>query len=294
MTINENNEEIFRIFNTPKNLNLSKLFPTYTEDRLNKVRYIIHQCNYYSTKYGYNLHTANHAWFLSLTKNEIAFIIDTLVENKVIQLSVKGAKGKMANHYKIVTPYNYHKEDTVNKHFFDISDVNCPLWYQRYVADGGVRNAETTSWIKRPANWKPEANNTSTVDKDAYIKLLEQTLLNNGIELPVLIKPALQEPTMAVIPSEPELIETPEQIIVTKGDKSAIITNYQLMAGWYDTLTPDIKRSIESHLVNAVGSTVPVNISNGYNVYFNREVKDGFTYVTLNKVFKDNTVILAA
>ncbi len=182
------------IFNTPKSLDLSGLFPAYSEDKLNKVRYIIHQCNYYSNKSGYNLDLNNHRWFLSLTRNDLSFIKKTLVEALVIKLSSKSIRGAKSEHYSIVKPFNYLNEATVNKHFFYLNDKDCPLWVQRYVADDSAcRNAETTAWIKRSNNWKPltvqplndEAVTVQAYDKDAYIKLLEAALTANNIPLPV-------------------------------------------------------------------------------------------------------------
>jgi hypothetical protein len=200
------------IFNTPKSLDLSGLFPTYSEDKLDKVRYIIHQCNYYSNKSGYNLDLNNHRWFLSLTRNDLSFIKKTLVEASVIKLSSKSIRGAKSEHYSMVKPFNYLNEATVNKHFFYLNTSDCPLWVQRYVADGSAcRNAETTAWVKRPNDWQPVTVQPTTEKvlevqpdyKDAYIKILEAALTANNIALPVMdstpttTKVAVQEFKMA-------------------------------------------------------------------------------------------------
>lgn len=183
------------IFNTPKSLDLSVLFPAYSEDKLNKVRYIVHQCNYYSNKSGYNLDLNNHRWFLSLTRNDLSFIKKTLIEASVIKLSSKSIRGAKSEHYSMVKPFNYLNDATVNKHFFYLNTVDCPLWVQRYVADDSAcRNAETTAWVKRPNDWQPSTGQPTAVqplevqnnDKDAYIKLLEAALIANNIALPVM------------------------------------------------------------------------------------------------------------
>lgn len=177
------------IFNTPKTLNLSELFPGYSKDKLDKVRYIVHQCNYYSNKSGYNLDMKNHRWFLSLTFNDLIFIKKFLIENNIIKLRNHSGNG-ISEHYTIVQPYNYLNEETVNKHFFYLNDAHCPLWVQRYVADdSSVRNAITTSWVKRPDNWQPVTGvqpvTVQANDREAYIQLLELTLVNNNIALPI-------------------------------------------------------------------------------------------------------------
>lgn len=191
------------IFNTPKTLNLTELFPTYTEDKLNKVRYIIHQCNYYSNKSGYNLDLNNHRWFLSLTRNDLSFIKRTLIEASIIKLSVKGSRGVKSDHFSMVKPFNYLNDSTVNKHFYYLNDKDCPLWVQRYVADDSAcRNAKTTNWVKRSNDWhpltvQPEIAIQPSMDKDAYIKLLELTLISNNITLPVIeLTPAIPEPEL--------------------------------------------------------------------------------------------------
>lgn len=183
------------IFNTPKGLNLSELFPTFSEEKLDKVRYIIHQCNFYSNKSGYNLDLTNHRWFLSLTRNDLTYIKKVLIESSVIKLSIKGSKGTKSDHFKMVQPFNYLNESTINKHFFYVNTVDCPLWVQRYIADDSAcRNAKTTQWVKRPNDWQPEtvqpffekASIVLTDDKDAYIKLLEAALIANNIALPIM------------------------------------------------------------------------------------------------------------
>lgn len=199
------------IFNTPKSLDLSGLFPAYSEDKLDKVRYIIHQCNYYNNKSGYNLDLNNHRWFLSLTRNDLSFIKKTLVEASVIKLSSKSIRGAKSEHYSMVKPFNYLNEATVNKHFFYLNTSDCPLWVQRYVADDSAcRNAETTAWVKRSNDWQPVMVQPTTEqsldvqpdDKDAYIKILEAALIANSIALPVMDStPEIPE---ALKPKQPE------------------------------------------------------------------------------------------
>ncbi|WP_428329018.1 hypothetical protein [Mucilaginibacter sp.] len=180
------------IFNTPKSLNLSELFPTYTQDKLDKVSYIVHQCNYYTNKNGYNLDLTNHRWFLSLTRNDLSFIKKVLIEASVIKQTIKGTKGNKSDHFSMVKPFNYLNESTVNKHFFYLNDSACPLWVQRYVADGSaVKNAKTTNWVKRPNDWQPDsllqpATAVEPDNRDAYIQLLELALITNNIPLPVM------------------------------------------------------------------------------------------------------------
>ncbi|QEC78744.1 hypothetical protein [Mucilaginibacter ginsenosidivorax] len=232
------------IFNTPKSLDLSGLFPAYSEDKLNKVRYIIHQCNYYSNKSGYNLDLNNHRWFLSLTRNDLSFIKKTLVEASVIKLSSKSIRGAKSEHYSMVKTFNYLNEATVNKHFFYLNTVDCPLWVQRYVADDSAcRNAETTNWVKRPNDWQPSTVQPTAVqplevqnnDKDAYIKLLEAALIANNIALPAMDSiPAIVQvsapealkpeaaPAAQVLQPEPKPVDKAKQFLAGLKAQTAV------------------------------------------------------------------------
>ncbi|WP_316841394.1 hypothetical protein [Pedobacter gandavensis] len=144
MPINENEEQYF-IVNTPKNLNLDLLFPTFNKN-IEKVYWLINQINHFSSteSVGYTINIKNHNWLFS-SANISGKIISTLVENKIIYQSKKYVVGKNGKAYKMVQPFK--ADNTSNQIFYKKNDSSIPKFLQRFLADDfTVQNAVSTKY----------------------------------------------------------------------------------------------------------------------------------------------------
>lgn len=145
MQQNENAEQ-YIIVNTPKNLNLDLLFPTYQEN-LAKVEWLINQINHFSTgdSVGYTINVKKHNWLFS-SANITGKIISTLIDNKIIYISKRYVKGQNAKAYKMINQFK--ADETSNQTFYKIDDAMNPKFIKRFIADGFVvKNKNTTSYV---------------------------------------------------------------------------------------------------------------------------------------------------
>jgi hypothetical protein len=155
------------VLNTPKDLNFSLLFPKYTPSRLTKVYFLIHQINYYTNKGGYELHHKHHQKFFGFNSEELSEILYVLTTNKLIKVTEFYTKGKQSNIYEMVNPFNI---DDNEKHIFNTSSSNCPIFLHRWVTDGYTVR-KVSSYIKpsKEKNKKGNLPTSVTIEPDKVI-----------------------------------------------------------------------------------------------------------------------------
>jgi predicted transcriptional regulator len=157
MKTNETKEYI--ILNTPKDLNLQQIFPTFQENIL-KVEFLINQINQFSKKedIGYTLNIKNHNWFFSndhITRK----ILKVLIENKIIYCSSNFVKGQNSKAYKMVKTFKADESSNQTFFFIDDRDLTNPKFINKYIIDGfRVKNAEATAYLIKPVQIKEESN----------------------------------------------------------------------------------------------------------------------------------------
>ena len=121
-----------------KTLIEDKFSSIYSENDLIKIYFLIYKIN----KEGiYQIKNSDHAWMLSMRKDEVSNILDTLTETGVIKLVTKHKSGERSRSFQLIHPFDYKSEDCFRINFYE-GQSKFPIWVQKYIADGGIVKAK--------------------------------------------------------------------------------------------------------------------------------------------------------
>lgn len=242
------------IFNTPKGLNISEVFTEFSNKDLPKIEFILNQINYNKDIRGYQVHIGNHAWSLCMTRNEIVYILDTLVNLNIIIKASEATPGLNSNGYVMVSPYTNDESD---KSFYNVTDH---LFLRKLQADKWVCKG------KEHSNFKKDITPVKPSTDTASILIAENTRLQAEIEslkaeiarLSSASSNSTVEPVMNPEPepdNELEIYSIPDDpecdfITFNYRGKLGCIMNYSDMAYWFDSLSEAKKHQVIIGIIN--------------------------------------------
>ena len=157
---------------------------TYSATDLSKIYFLVYKIN----KEGvYQVHIHNHAWMLSLRKDEPSNILSTLVTLGIIKLVSKHRAKEKSRSYQLNKAYDYKSTDCFRINYYE-GQCKFPIWVSRYLADGGIVKA------KEHSNYQKKAGDS----KDLLISSLQERIKHLEAQLGIIeqssdIKPLVSE-----------------------------------------------------------------------------------------------------
>jgi hypothetical protein len=299
----ELNEEKKIVFNTPKNLNVAKEFPEFSNKDLPKIECLVNQINYMDNGRGYQVHIKKHAWSYCLSNGEVGLILKRLVSLGIIKKAGDNTPGLVSNAYQMVQRYT---NDNSNKSYYQVSDY---LFMQKLQADKWVAMGKERSKYVKPQ----KADDPELLKAQSRIKELEALLTENGISIPAPInnlfmaKPcvAITEevfepvsvPVLSIVPDvKPEaapndgesirlsdhltITHFDNMLVIQSDDESCYINNHNEMAGWVANMDIADQIRLYSTLVKEPGVGITVPIKGKVKAQFLKMPDGEFTKVT--------------
>lgn len=159
-------EKVVKI-SIPKKYDLENMFPTYTWNSLNFVKFIIHQVNKSST--GYQIHMINHAYFFGVNSSVVKEIVDILITNNIIRKIGNYQAGVRSNCYLMVE--KFYIEDKTNNNIteFNLGRGTTPKFIYRWVSDDYVVKSRKDSNYSEEKK-KEIVNKCNLENSDAQIQ----------------------------------------------------------------------------------------------------------------------------